>query len=311
MSTLIDAVKDYLSLRRRLGYKMADAGRWLPDFVSFLERQGAEHITNELALRWAMQPVGTHPAHWAARLRAVRLFAEYHKGVDPQTEIPPQGLLPHRRNRPQPYIYKDNEIAGLIQEAKKLTSKTGLRSHTYSTLLGLLAVTGIRVGEALALNQGDVDLAQGILTIRQGKFNKTRLVPIHSSTQEVLRGYACLRDIAFPNPKILSFFLSEAGSRLEISCVYRTFVKISRRMGLRGPHDSHGPRFHDLRHSFAVRTVIEWYRAGMDVDSQMPKLSTYLGHAHVSDTYWYLSAVPELLCLAAARLGHTKGGTQP
>ncbi len=311
MSTLIDAVKDYLGLRRRLGYKLEDAGRWLMGFASFLEREGATHITTELALGWAMQPADGQPAHWAARLRAVRLFAEYHKGLDPETEIPPQGLLPHRSRRRQPYIYEDSEIKALIREAEKLPSRTGLRPHTYSTLLGLLAVTGIRIGEALALDRDDVDLGQGTLTIRQGKFNKSRLVPIHSSTQEVLRGYASLRNIVFPKPRAMSFFLSEPGTRLEISCVYRTFVKLSRRIGLRDPRDSHGPRLHDLRHTFTVRTVMEWYRAGLDVDSQMPTLSTYLGHAHVTDTYWYLSAVPELLCLAAARLAPMQGGTQP
>jgi integrase/recombinase XerD len=311
MGTLIDAVKDYLSLRRRLGYKLKDPGRWLMDFASFVDGQGAGHITTQLALEWAMHPSGSQPAHWAARLRAVRLFAEYHKGIDPDTEIPPRGLLPHRPRRCQPYIYKDGEIRGLIREAENLSSGRGLRPYTYSGLLGLLAVTGMRVGEALALDKGDVDLGQGTLTIRSAKFNKSRLVPVHQSTREVIRDYARLRDITFPNPPTMSFFLSGRGTRLEISCVYRTFVKLCRRIGLRNTGDSHGPRLHDLRHTFAVRTVMGWYRAGLDVDSQMPKLSTYIGHAHVSDTYWYLSAVPELLTLAASRLGHRRGGTQP
>jgi integrase len=310
MSALIKAVNDYLSLRRRLGYKLQDPGRWLKDFVSFLEEEGAAHITTELAVRWAMQPANAQPAHWAARLRTVRLFTQYHKGFDVLTEIPPQGLLPHRPRRRQPYIYKDSEIRSLIEEAEKLPSRTGLRSCTYSTVLGLLSVTGMRIGEALALDKDDVDLAQGVLTIRQAKFSKTRLIPIHPTTREALRAYASLRDIVFPKPKTLGFFLSEAGTRLEISSAHRTFVELSRRIGLRGPSDTHGPRIHDLRHSFAVRTVMEWYRRGLDVDSQMPKLSTYLGHTHVSDTYWYLSAVPELLCLAAARLERTQGGTQ-
>ena len=310
MSALIKAVNDYLSLRRRFGYKLEDAERCLRDFVSFLDQEGATHITTELALRWAMQPALAQPSHWAARLRAVRLFAQYQRGFDTLTEIPPQGLLPHRPRRSQPYIYKDSEIRSLVEEAKKLPSRTGLRPYTYSTLLGLLAVTGMRIGEALALDRDDIDLSEGLLTIRQAKFSKTRLLPIHPTTKEALRAYASLRDIVFPRPKTLSFFLSEAGTRPEISTAYRTFVEISRRVGLRGPSDPHGPRFHDLRHSFAVRTVMEWYRRGLDVDSQMPKPSTYLGHTHVSDTYWYLSAVPELLCLAAARLERTQGGTR-
>jgi integrase/recombinase XerD len=311
MSSLANAVDDYLRLRRKLGYKLADPGRWLPDFISFLDRERRAHITTELALQWAMLPVNADASHWAARLRAVRLFAEYYKAFDPQTEIPPQGLLPHRPRRRQPYIYTDGEVEGLIAEAKKLPPKTGLRADTYSTFLGLLAVTGMRVGEVLALERGDVDLGQDVLTIRQAKNMKTRLVPVHPTTRRVLRDYASHRDLVFPDPRTSSFFLSERGTRLEISCVYRTFVKLSRRIGLRGPSDRHGPRFQDLRHSFAVRTVMEWYRAGANVDAQMPTLSTYLGHSHVSDTYWYLSAVPELLHLAAARRERQKGEALP
>jgi integrase len=307
MSDLSKAVTDYLSLRRRLGYKLQDPGTWLPNFVSFFGKEGASHITTDLALRWAMIPGNAQPSHWAARLRAVRLFAEYYKTIDPRTEIPPLGLLPHRPRRKQPHIYSEREIRGLIEAAAGLGSTTGLRPHTHQTLIGLLAVTGMRVGEALALDQDDVDFAQGVVVIRKAKLDKTRLVPIHPTTQMELRKYASHRDRTFEQPTTPSLFRSDRGTRLEISCAYRTFVDLSRKIGLRGPSDRHGPRFQDLRHTFAVRTVIDWYRKGMDVSSELPKLSTYLGHTHVSDTYWYLTAVPELMQLAATRL-EGKGG---
>ena len=308
MTPLLKAVADYLSLRRRLGYKLRDPGTYLHDFVSFLERQGTSRITTDLALHWAMQPASAQPAHWAARLRAVRLFAQHHSASDPCTEIPPLGLLPHRFRRKQPHIYSLTEIRQLLAATKDLYSTTGLRPWTYSTLLGLLAVTGLRISEALGLNQGDLDLRQGVLTIRSTKFNKTRLVPVHATTRDALRRYARRRDRIHPRPKTPSFFVSEWGTRLERSCVSLTFYKLSRWVGLRGPTDHHGPRLHDFRHAFAVRTVLRWYREGVEVDPRMPVLSTYLGHGHVSDTHWYLSSVPELLRLAAARLERSQGG---
>jgi integrase/recombinase XerD len=307
MTPLLKAVADYLSLRRRLGYKLRDPGRYLHDFVSFLEGRGATHITTDLTLQWATQPASAQPAHWANRLRAVRLFAQHHRASDPCTEVPPLGLLPFRFRRKVPHIYSVSEIRRLMAATRDLHSKTGLRPWTYSTLLGLLAVTGLRIGEALGLNRDDVDLRQGVLTIRSTKFNKTRLVPVHPTTREALRHYARRRDRIYPRAKTPSFFVSEWHTRLEQSCVSRTFYKLSRWVGLRGPTDHHGPRLHDFRHAFAVRAVLQWYREGVDVDPRMPVLSTYLGHGHVSDTYWYLSSVPELLRLAAARLERSRG----
>jgi len=312
MTPLLKAIEDYLSLRRRLGYKLKDPGTYLHDFVSFLERQGVDYVTTEMALRWAMQPANAQPAHWAARLRAVRLFAQHYCASDPRTEVPPLGLLPHRPRRKQPYIYSATEIRRLMAAARRLSpSTTGLRPWTYSTLLGLLAVTGLRVGEALRLDRDDCDLTQGVLTIRHTKFNKTRVIPVHLTTQQTLRDYARRRDRIHSTPTTPSFFVSERGTRVEHSCVSRTFYKLSRKVGLRGPTDHHGPRLHDLRHAFAVRTVLRWYREGVDVEPRMPVLSTYLGHGHVSDTYWYLSSVPELLRLAASRLERSSGWHLP
>jgi integrase len=308
MSELKIALEHYLSLRRQLGFKLRDEGSLLPKFVFFVEQQGASFITTDLALRWAMQPKGTLPAWWAKRLQMVSHFAQYMSIGDPRTEIPPQGLLPHRYRRRTPYIYSGEEIKKLIKAAKQLFSPIGLRPYTYSTLFGLIAVTGMRVRESTHLLCKDVDLKHGILTIHQTKFGKSRLVPIHPSTQRILQEFKCRRNQLCPNPQDPNFFISDRGTRLTCCNIRQTFVKLSRQIGLRGPIDSHGPRLHDFRHSFAVRTILSWYRADIDVERQIPKLATYLGHIHVNDTYWYLSAVPELMQQVAMRLDNSEGG---
>ena len=311
MSTLSTAVQDYLSLRRRLGFKLREEGTLLPDFVAFLERQGASHITTELALQWALQPAGTLPAHWATRLRMVRLFATYWSATDPRTEVPPPGLLPYRYHRKPPHIYTDDEILRLIRAAKSLWTWKGLRPWTYAALIGLLAVTGMRSGEVISLDRDDVDLDRGVLTIRRTKFGKSRLIPVHPSTQRALRHYTDRRDWIYPRPQTPSFFLSEQGRRVTWWILRWTFVKLSHQCGLRAHADRRGPRLHDFRHTFAVRTILGWYRADINVEQRLPELSTYLGHVHVTDTYWYLSAVPEFLALAAARLENVQGGPRP
>ena len=311
MSTLSTAVQDYLSLRRGLGFKLCEEGTLLPDFVSFLESHGVEHITTELALRWAMEPAGTLQAHWAKRLRMVRLFATHWSATDPRTEVPPVGLLPYRYYRKPPHIYTNDEITRLIGAAKSLWTWKGLRPWTYSTLIGLLAVTGMRAGEVIRLDRDDVDLDRGVLSIRRTKFGKSRLVPIHPSTKRALRRYAERRDQLYPRPSTPSFFLSEQGRRLTWWILRWTFVQLSHKCGLRAPADRRGPRLHDFRHTFAVRTILAWYRAGTNVEQRIPQLSTYLGHVHVTDTYWYLSGVPELLALAAARLDSTLEESHP
>jgi integrase len=309
MSELQTALQEYLTIRRQLGFKLQKEGTILPNFVFFLEQEGASFITRDLALHWAMQPEDVLPAWWAARLSMVRSFALYQRAADPRTEVPPQGLLPHHYHRKNPYIYKDEEIRQLVEAAKKLPSKEGLRPHTYSTLFGLLAVTGMRMKESISLQCKDVDLTQGILTIIQTKFGKSRLLPLHPSTQHVLQQYECVRNRIYPNPQNPNFFLSDSGNRLTGDIVRHTFIKVSRQIGLRGPLDSHGPRLHDFRHGFAVQTLLNWYREGLDVEREMPKLATYLGHTHINDTYWYLSAIPELMQLAIKRLENSEGGT--
>ena len=310
MSALRQALEDYLAGRRALGFELRSAGAALHKFVSFAEQEGAEVITTDLALRWAQLPADVQPCQWANRLGMVRRFAQYRHAADPRTEIPAQDLLPYQYRRRSPHIYSDEEIEQLLQGARKLSSKTGLRAATYATFLGLLAVTGMRMGEALSLDREDVDREQGVLTLRRTKFGKSRYVPLHPSTQQVLQDYEALRDRIHPKPKTSSFFLSEQGRRPSESSVRGTFLLLSRRIGLRGPNDKDGPRLHDLRHRFAVQTLLSWYRAGVDVERNLPKLATYLGHSHIHYTYWYLTAVPELLRWATFRLetGLRRGG---
>lgn len=306
MSALREALDEYLAIRRSLGFELRHVRYYLADFVGLAEAEGTSYITTELALRWAKRAVNAQPANWAQRLGIVRRFAVWRSAADPQTEIPPEGLLPHRYRRKPPHIYSDDEIERLVQAAAELPSPNGLRARTYSTCFGLLAVTGMRVSEALQLDRQDVDLLQGILTIRRTKFGKSRLVPLHPSSREALAGYTGQRDAIFPKLSTPAFFVSDGGTRITGCSTRSTFAKVSRQIGLRAPTEGQrhgrGPRLHDMRHRFAARTLIDWYRAGADVEREIPKLATYLGHVHVNDTYWYIEGVPELLQLATERL---------
>jgi integrase/recombinase XerD len=301
---LEQALNDYLRIRRSLGYRLREPEGLLRNFVAFLQAERAPYITRQLALRWATQPAKAQPATWAGRLGIIRRFAIWHSATEPRTEIPPVGLLPHRYRRKPPHIYSDEEIEKLLRRTQQLPSPKGLRARTYTTLFGLLVATGMRVNEALGLDRVHVDLERGILHIRRTKFGKSRYVPVHPSTVEALKKYAEVRDRLFPAPLIPAFFISEKGSRITEWMARYTFAKLSQRVGLRASAKGHGhgPRLQDMRHRFAARTLIHWYRAGLDVERELPKLSTYLGHVHVNDTYWYLEAVPELLQLATDRL---------
>ena len=302
MISLRKAVENYLTMRRSLGFKLRDMGYNLRHFVSFMEQQRASIISTELALRWAQQPQDVHPAQWAARLSFVRSFARYWSATDPRTEIPPMGLLPYRTKRATPYIYSNDEIHQILKAARNLPPLTGLRPWTYYSLFGLMAVTGMRISEVIRLDHADVDLKQGLLTVRLTKFSKSRLIPLHPSTVKKLKRYLHRRDELYPRHPTARFFLSNQGTPLTDCMVRWTFVKLSRQIGLRKVGDSFGPRLHDLRHRFAVTTLLHWYQTGLDVEQRLPVLSTYLGHAHVTDTYWYLSAIPELLALTKDRL---------
>jgi integrase/recombinase XerD len=296
------AVAVYLQLRQTLGFKLPEARRALQAFAAFLDQRRAAHLTTALALEWAQANPAVRPTEWARRLTFVRGFARHWSAQDPHTEIPPGGLLPYRSQRARPYLYTDAEVRRLLAAAQQLPSTHGLRGLTYHALLGLLAVTGLRVGEALQLHAADVDLAAGVLTIRGAKFGKLRLVPIHPSTQRVLARYATRRDRVLAGRPAAAFFVSGRGTRLDRGGVHRTFCAVSRQIGLRGATARHGPRLHDFRHRFAVQTLLRWYRAGQDAERRLPLLSTYLGHTRVAHTYWYLSACPELMGAAVQRL---------
>jgi len=302
MKSLRPAIDDYIRLRRSLGFKLRGMADDLRNFAAFLEQKAAPYVTTELAMEWAIQPADHQPSDWAQRLSYVRVFARHWHATDPRTEIPPDGLLPFRPQRARPYLYSEQEIQKLLAAALKLAPHQGLRPWTYHCLLGLLAVAGLRISEALKLERPDVDLHEGILTIRQTKFGKTRLVPLHQSARDVLADYARRRDRFLRNASSPSFFLNDHGRRLDGSAVRRTFYDLSRQIGLRRPEDRKGPRLHDFRHRFAVRTLVQWYRSHEDIERRLPVLSTFLGHGHVADTYWYLSVEPELMGLATHRL---------
>ena len=313
MSELREAAEQYLQLRSELGYKMHRVTRMFRSFVAFAEQEGATDITTDLALRWAQQPSGAQPTTWAWRLSVVRRFATWLSASDPHTQVPPPGLLPERYRRKRPYIYSDAEVEGLVDAASRLPSRAGLKGRTMATIFGLLAVTGLRISEALALDREDVDLQEGVLRVRRTKFGKSRLVVVHESTRQALADYASQRDRVVQRPASPAFFLYERGVRVRVPVAEYYFAKVSREIGLRpattGGRRGRGPRLHDLRHRFAVRTLLGWYRAGIDVEREMPKLTTYLGHTHVYVTYWYIEAVPELLELATRRLESQKETT--
>ncbi len=293
------SAEEYLALRRALGFKLYHQTWFLPDFVAFLVAHGSSVITTELAVRWAQQPPDATPGWWAMRLSAVRCFAKHHRAFDPRTEVPPPDLIPCRAPRLPPHLYTDGEIAALMREARAL--RPALKAATYATLLGLLAATGMRVGEALALDDGDVDWHRSLLTIRHAKFQKSRLVPVHDSTLAALRAYLTLRDHLLPRRRGPSFFASGVGTRVFHQNFNRAFLRLIRRAGI---HAGRGrrPRLHDLRHTFAVNTLRDWYRSGLDIERRLPWLSTYLGHVNPTTTYWYLTATTELLALAGKRL---------
>ncbi|MDT3445157.1 MULTISPECIES: tyrosine-type recombinase/integrase [unclassified Pseudofrankia] len=310
MTALAGQVEDYLRLRRALGYRLEREERWLTDFCSYLQVAGTTTIGSRLAIEWAKLPAGASPAHWAQRLGVVHRFAIWLHTLDPATEIPPTGVFPARRHRATPYLFTDDQIRDLLARARALHPP--LRAASLHTLLGLLAVSGMRIGEAVTLRRDDLDLDTGLITIRLAKHDRERLVPLHPTATAALRRYAAERDRLCPRPRAETFFLSSTGGRLDRSDVGRAFRRITTEAGIRD--ETTHPRIHDLRHGFALQTLIRWTRAGLSVDANIAVLSTYLGHVAPSDTYWYLSAAPELMELAAQRLAtrprHTAGGAQ-
>lgn len=298
MTDFAGHVADYLRIRRALGFKLDFPGQVLPQFAAYLDDAGASTLTVGLAIAWAGLPQGVKPISLAHRLGAVRGFARYLRTIDPATEVPPSGIWPSTAPRPTPYLWSDADISALLDAAHKL--RPPLRALTHETLFGLLAASGLRVGEALRLDRSDVDLGRGVLSIRDSKFGRSRLVPLHPTTTEALKDYRTGRDRLSPNPNTATFFVTSVGTRLRYGGVRTVFNQLSTAIGLRT--ESVRPRMHDLRHSLAVRTLIGWHRTGADIEACMPVLSNYLGHVDPRGTFWYLSAAPELMELAAARL---------
>lgn len=294
----------YLSVRRSLGYDLRTDERVLRRFARFADQEGALHIDTALFLRWDASLPATGTSTRSARLGMVRLFAQWLSSIDPAHEVPPRGLLPDRSQRPRPYIYTEAEIASIVAAAKALPSIYGLRGLTCSTLFGLVAVTGLRISEALALDDDDLDAGDGVLRVRRGKLGKERLLPLAPTVVARLVGYAAERDrlLGYAAP---AFFVTGKGTRLTDCGARYNFARACRQIGLRADQrcrrHGRGPRIHDLRHTFAVRTMINWYRTGKDPAREMIRLTTYLGHADPDNTFWYLEAVPELLDLAMAR----------
>jgi len=310
MSALREAIQQYLSLRRSLGFKLIKVESTLRSFVAFAEREAASHITTDLALRWVKLSTAKEPATLADRFNIVRRFAIWRSATDVHTEVPPKNFMPYRYHRKPPYIYSDEEIQSLVGAARKLSSPKGLRAPTYATLFGLIAATGMRISEAVSLDRQDVDLKESVLSIRKSKFRKSRLIPVHVTTRDALLDYANNRDQIFHRLQSVAFFVSERGTRVTHWAARDNFAVVSRQIGIRkkikGKRVGCGPRLHDMRHRFAAQTLVDWYRAGINVEHEIHKLSTYLGHAHVNDTYWYLEAVPELLELATQKLMQEK-----
>jgi integrase/recombinase XerD len=303
MSALKHALGDYLQLRRSLGHDMAEAGWLLPGFVAYLDAHGLATVTIEAALSWAQQaptsPTGATTTVGPRRMTATRGFARYLSGIDPATQIPPLGLMPHQPRWRRPFIYSPADITELMRQART-TILSPLRAATYETLIGLLAASGLRIGEAIKLDRSDIDWAHGVLLIRESKFGKSRLVPLHPSSMQALDRFARLRDELQPHPHDSSVFVSLTGKRLLYAVVQQTFRQLVTDAGI-GADAPSPPRLHDLRHTFAVTTLMDWYRSEQDVQPKIPALSTYLGHREPASTYWYLSAAPQLLALAAAR----------
>ena len=300
MSGLSSHLEDYLAMRRALGFKLGKEGRLLRDFAVFAEAAGASTVSADVAVAWAILPQNAGPVWAAQRLSMVRGFARYLQAFDPAAQVPPAGLLPARTRRVTPYIYSDADVAALMTAARML--RNPLKAATFETLIGLLAVTGMRGSEAMQLDDSDIDTAAGMLTVRATKFRKSRQLPLHPATLGALAGYQALRDQLCPAPATGSLLVSTTGARLCQATVQPAFRRLLRQAGIGQGTARPRPTIHSLRHSFAVKTLIGWYRDGQDVQARMPSLSTYLGHVAPAATYWYLTGTPELLALAAGRL---------
>jgi integrase/recombinase XerD len=306
MTELRQHAEEYLRLRRSLGFKLTLHGPLLAHFVDYLDEAGATTITTELAISFAQLSSGVQPIVWAQRLGMVRGFARYLQAIDPATEVPPLDVFAARYQRPTPYLWQESELLDLMAEARHL--RPALCALTYECFFGLLWCTGMRIGETINLGRDDVELTEGVITVREAKLGRMRLVPLQPSATSALASYAANRDRLCAQPRSRTFFVSSVGTILIPQAVLQTFHRLAVRTGLRS--ETKRPRVHDLRHSFAVRALVSCYRSDIDVEKRMVALSTYLGHVNPVDTYWYLSASPELIELVAERLDGPPTGAE-
>ncbi|MDA8039370.1 MAG: tyrosine-type recombinase/integrase [Actinomycetota bacterium] len=303
-----ELVEGYLTMRRSLGYRLERQATYLRGFGAYLDRaQGSGPVLLERSAEWACATTSTDPHHPARRLAIVRGFLSYLAGIDGASEVPPGGFLGPTCHRTPPHIYTDEEIDRLLQAAAELPPHDGLRPQCYVTLFGLLACTGLRISEAVALSLDDVDLAAGVLDVRAGKGGKPRLVPLHPSAVELLASYASQRERLGTSG---GFFRTERNERLSTHAVEVTFRRLRRQLGWEKEGGARPPRVHDLRHRAVVKRVLLWHAESADVDAKLPVLATYLGHTLVSDLYWYFSATPELMGIAAERFASGTPGEQ-
>jgi integrase/recombinase XerD len=300
VSALARAAGDYLELRRALGYKLRQEGRLVASLAGYLRARGLDRVTVTAALAWATRPEAASPAWHAKRLAAVRGFAAYLATINPASQIIPRGLLPARASRSTPYLYSPAQIQALMAAAARLSCP--LRAATFEAFIGLMAATGLRTGEAMALDRADADLSGSTLIIRCAKLGKSRLVPLHETSTAALARYAARRDHLCPQPATAAFFLSGAGTRLNHTNVSTTFAGLLAAAGISAAPGTRRPRLYDLRHTFAVTTLASWHAEAADAQARLPVLATYLGHVKPSSTYWYLQAEPQLLAAAANRL---------
>ena len=311
MTALRDRLVQYLDHRRCFGYAdMRTTADVLHRFTGFADRVDAERITTALFLEWRQQSEAATDITWRCNLSHVRGFAKWLHSLDPDTEVPPADLIRPNHRRPRPYIYSQDEVAQIVEHAAELPSPQGLDGWTFATLFGLIAVTGMRLGEALGLGDDNVDLDEAVLRVTRTKNREFRLLPVASSTAERLAAYRAVRDRTLKSAS-QPFFVTEKGQRPTNNRAEAIFARIGREIGIRENRPDgkrgRGPRIHDLRHTLAVRTIVDWYSKGLDPNREMIKLTTYLGHKNPSDTFWYIEAVPELMLLACARVEQAMG----
>ncbi len=296
----------YLHERCRLGFDLRSMGHALRSFGHYVDQlKRREPITLEVMAAWARRDKGhsQDPRTWARRLMILRPFMRWLRQFEPNTELPDEAVFGRLGVRLAPHVYREQEIVDLLVAARRLGPAPGLRGATYEALFGLIASTGLRVSEAVRLRNADVDLKDGMLTVLRTKFAKSRYVALHPSTVESLRRYRRLRDRLAPFTEETPFFVGSRGrrrgQRLSTRQVDRVFATLRHQLGWRNRGAHSAPRVHDLRHAFVVRRILDWYAEGVDIDQAMLALSTYVGHAKVTHTYWYLTGVPELMALAA------------